>query len=437
MDTTESRFKAYYQKEVSIVTANWKVLRTTLTWLLIAIVTMGIVIASPYAIKSDAASNPTVKIQKVSNGKWGAYVYGKIDKSITGFYKNENGWWYVKNGYVDFSANGIYKNKNNGVWYKTTNGKVTFKETGVFKNDNGWWRVKDSRVDFNAQGIYKNKNGWWKTTNGKVTFQENGVFKNENGWWKVEKSKVNFNFNGIASNEKGTWYLKDGKVRFEENGAYYDKETGKNYIITNGRATETSKVDPEEPIVPDKPVTPVTPVIPDDQKPSAGEDNKELAVEVAKETLQNFPLSRALLIDVLTDEEVGFTQEEAVYGADHCGANWNDQAFLVAADLLYDDDLNPTGISRAMLEASLGDPIDEDGFAFTKSEVQSAMAKVDADAAKTKNFWEEQALASANLIIELYKEDKQTPTKDDIKEVLEIEEFTSAQITYALNHIKL
>ena len=38
------------------MTANWKTLRTTLVWLLVAVMTLGIVIASPYLVKSDAAS---------------------------------------------------------------------------------------------------------------------------------------------------------------------------------------------------------------------------------------------------------------------------------------------------------------------------------------------------------------------------------------------
>jgi protein of unknown function DUF1535 len=38
------------------------------------------------------------------------------------------------------------------------------------------------------------------------------------------------------------------------------------------------------------------------------------------------------LVDQLTYE--GFTSEQAVYGADHCGADWNEQAALKAASYL-------------------------------------------------------------------------------------------------------
>ena len=425
------------------MTANWKVVRITIMWLFIAIFTMAIVIASPYAVKSEAAS-PNVKVQKISNGKWGAYVNGKLDQSITGFYKNQNGWWYVKNGYVDFSANGIYKNKDNGVWYKTTNGKVTFKETGVFKNydNNSWWRVVDSRVDFQAYSIYKNENGWWKTTNGRVTFQENGVFKNEKGWWKVVKSKVDFDFNGIASNENGTWYLDGGRVLFEENGkVYYDLASGKNYLITNGRATEITNVDPTDPTKPEEPSTPgepsepslpLEPVLPDDQEPTSGEDNKALAVEVAKETVKEYPISRALLIEIMMDEDVGFTEEEAIYGVDNCGANWKEQAVLVASELLFDEDTDePNGVSRESLKEILADI-----YEFTDSEVAYALSVVDDDAKSDANFWNKQALVLAKEIVAAAKEENTTLSSADIKDILvEDGQFTSSQAEYAASRV--
>lgn len=171
---------------------------------------------------------------KGPDGKWALYNDDSVQKSFTGLAKNENGWYYLKNGYVDwnytgfaknekgwwrvengkvnFQANSIYKQPSNGIWYKTTNGYITWDETGVFKNVNGWWRVENSRVNFYADGIYKNKNGWWKTTGGKVHFNETGIFKNENGNWYCKNSKVDFS--------------KNGKVQYK----------GKTYTVTNGYA---------------------------------------------------------------------------------------------------------------------------------------------------------------------------------------------------------
>ena len=84
--------------------------------------------------------------------------------------QNINGWWYIKNGKVDFGY------------------------TGVKNNANGWWYVKKGKVDFNYNGFASNENGWWYIENGKVTFKKNGsvygTINNKTTWWDVKNSKV-------------------------------------------------------------------------------------------------------------------------------------------------------------------------------------------------------------------------------------------------------
>ena len=197
---------------------------------------------------------------------------GKVATSYTGLVTGSDGEYYIKNGKVDSTNNGevtiygmVYTLRNgkvvssryasgepasqkteepatklngivqgpNGKWAMYKDGKVDTSATGVFKNDYGWWRVEKGYVNFKANGIYQNQYGWWKTTNGKVTFDETGVFKNEYGWWRVEKSKVNFGANGLYSNQYGTWYVKNGKVDFSKNGVV--SYNGKAYQIEKGK----------------------------------------------------------------------------------------------------------------------------------------------------------------------------------------------------------
>ncbi len=179
---------------------------------------------------------------KASDGNWYYYINGKKQTNYTGVanYKNKNGWWYIKKGKVDFSANTVAKNKN-GWWY-VTGGKVQFGYTGVanYKNSNGWWYIKNGKVDFSANTVAKNKNGWWYVTGGKVQFGYTGVanYKNSNGWWYIKNGKVDFSFTGIASNKNGSWYVKGGKVQFGYNGTYTYK--GTTYKVSGGKATKSS-----------------------------------------------------------------------------------------------------------------------------------------------------------------------------------------------------
>lgn len=211
--------------------------------------------------------------------------------------------------------------------------------------------METGKVNFKANKIYQNSYGWWKTTDGKVTFKENCVFQNDFGWWKVKDSKVDFSFTGIASNSNGFWYIEEGKVRFDKNGSTI--YNGKNYIIKNGKAIPTD-IKPDDQIKDDIKPDDVKPddqkpddVKPDDQKPDDvkpddQKDRREEAVQVAKEILENYPLSRAAMIDLLTNQEAlgtdVFTEEEATYGVDHSGYNWDEQAFFASTIYLLEDD---------------------------------------------------------------------------------------------------
>jgi hypothetical protein len=350
----EHKHRNLNQKGVLPMTSNWKTMRNTLVWLLVAVITMAIVVSSPYVVKTSAASLPTVKSCKgltvKQSGKDWVTVNAKGSQvNYTGVAQNNLGWWRVENG------------------------KVNFKATGVYQNDYGWWRVETGKVNFKANKIYQNAYGWWKTTDGKVTFNENGVFQNDFGWWKVKESKVDFSFTGIASNSYGDWYLEDGKVRFDKSGSV--KYNGKNYIIENGKATPTDE-----------------------------RDRREEAVEVVKEVLKEVPLSRAAMIDLLTDKDVledeVFTKEEAIYGVDHAGVNWDDQAVLATTLYLLEEDAEtPTGLSRALLKELLKED------QYTDGNINHAMSIVDKDYPENSDFWKQSALISAQDIADEAKAD--------------------------------
>ncbi|CCZ65952.1 n-acetylmuramoyl-L-alanine amidase [Roseburia sp. CAG:50] len=104
-----------------------------------------------------------------------------------------------------------------GNWYYYENGQIVNKTT-VAPNENGWWFVRDGKVDFTYTGIAQNENGWWRIVNGKVDFNCNSVESNEYGWWKLSGGKVDFGFTGIAGNQYGAWFVRNGKVDFDYSG---------------------------------------------------------------------------------------------------------------------------------------------------------------------------------------------------------------------------
>ena len=178
--------------------------------------------------------NDVIKGAVAAQSGWWHVVGSKVifDTTVA---KNSNGWWYISNGMVDFSHNGVEKNSNG--WWRIENGKVNFSFEGFASNSNGWGYLEGGKVTFQKNDVIKGtvdgENGWWHVVGSKVTY-DTTVAKNSNGWWRIENGKVNFNFTGVVSNQNGDWYLSNGKVDFNYNGTVtYD---GKLYQVVNGSA---------------------------------------------------------------------------------------------------------------------------------------------------------------------------------------------------------
>ena len=220
------------------------------------------------------------------NGWWYINAYGDVDFSVEGVGYNDNGEWYVKNGQVDFSKNGIYdsgEDMDDSVIAKIVNGKVDSNYTGVvwtkirgsegwygfdqgvlsrmdvLANDQGWWYTgDDGKVDFGYTGVGYNINGTWYIKNGQVDFGFTGAIKDddsdnsytyirngkidydledvvltsvdgEEAWWHVSNGHIYIKDSDVACNSQGWWYIKDGKVDFSYEGVAYN-ENGEWYI---------------------------------------------------------------------------------------------------------------------------------------------------------------------------------------------------------------
>ncbi|MBQ8083851.1 MAG: hypothetical protein IJ241_06700 [Clostridia bacterium] len=83
-----------------------------------------------YAEWNGKYNTAEVILKMNDSGKWLAYVRDEHVKDCTGVYVNEFGWWFVRNGEVDFQYNGIASN-NVGKWY-ITDGQVNFDWSGAY-----------------------------------------------------------------------------------------------------------------------------------------------------------------------------------------------------------------------------------------------------------------------------------------------------------------
>ncbi len=108
---------------------------------------------SSYAYETTTSQlivKPTRVVKKGTDGKWGYYVNDKLDTSYTGLAGNLYGIWYVKDGLVDFTHNGLTRLDKS--WYMVRDGRVDLTFNGLAPNEQGNWFVQDGLVQFNYIG---------------------------------------------------------------------------------------------------------------------------------------------------------------------------------------------------------------------------------------------------------------------------------------------
>ena len=212
------------------------------------------------------------------NGAWWKMSGYMIDFDYTGAASNEAGTWYVRNGQVDETVNGVYQYTVNGktAWHGLWRGKKAYNEVLMNPNDGSWWYVRDGLVDFSYTGM-GTRHDWtgdtsdtWYIRNGQVDFSysgcvaadgntrywrryylvENGRLRKEvsglvqatvegvNGWWKIDQGVITVQSGGSETflvYYNGDWWyvLNSGQVDFSFTGLKgYNGET---WYVENGR----------------------------------------------------------------------------------------------------------------------------------------------------------------------------------------------------------
>lgn len=192
-----------------------------------------------------------------------------------------------------------------------------------------------------------------------------------------------------------------------------------------GVGMNSSKNDPE-PVVQEQPVTtddpekeePAEEPAEEPEEPTEEETTtdsgevdraKQLALEKAEGYLEFMAFSHDGLVASL--EYDGFNHEEALYAADNCGADWDEQAVRMAKDYLD---------SIPFSESELIDQLEFEEF--TTEQAKHGVAECGAD-------WMEQAVLKAKEYLE-YDPDM---SKDDVLEMLEFDGFTDEQAQHGVD----
>lgn len=147
-----------------------------------------------------------------------------------------------------------------------------------------------------------------------------------------------------------------------------------------------------------------------DTTPSGGTIGEQNALAKANSYLRVMAFSYEGLVGQLEYE--GFSHDEAVYGADNCGADWYVQALAKASSYLK---------SSSFSYDSLVSQLEYEGFSYDE-------AVYGADNCGAN--WYEQAVAKAKSYLEFT-----SFSREGLKNQLEYEGFTEDQVKYALDEI--
>lgn len=147
------------------------------------------------------------------------------------------------------------------------------------------------------------------------------------------------------------------------------------------------------------------------QRPSSAGSVSVASVKEALEYLNVMAFSRQGLIDQLEYE--GFSHTDAVYGVDHCGADWKEQAVKMAKSYLN---------SSAFSYSGLCDQLEYEGF--SAAEARHGVDRCGAD-------WKEQAVKMAKSYLNI-----SSFSRSELIDQLEFEGFTREQAVYGANNAR-
>ena len=112
--------------------------------------------------------------------------------------------------------NGFYYDEAANNWYCIAGGQKAMNYTGLWYDATvGWWYVKDGVIDFTFNGFVPYADAWWCVAGGRVCFEYTGLWNDATvGWWYVENGAINFGYTGSVL-YNGTYFnVYGGQVIF-------------------------------------------------------------------------------------------------------------------------------------------------------------------------------------------------------------------------------
>ena len=115
---------------------------------------------------------------------------GKLNWNYSNLVKYNGGWYYVKNGKIDWSCTTLAQVNNSGAWYYVKNGKIDWTFTGLSKYGNNWYYLEKGKLNWSYSGLAYHYGGWYYVKNGVLDWTYTGITHYNGGIYYVNKGVV-------------------------------------------------------------------------------------------------------------------------------------------------------------------------------------------------------------------------------------------------------
>ena len=174
-----------------------------------------------------------------ANGEWGCYVEGQRNDSYSGYANYDGGKFFVTNGKIDTSVNGVKIDGNADplVWYFCANGQVQTQHIGLALYDGEWFYVENGKVATDMNAFVEYDGGLFAVGAGRIISEYSGLMQDPqdpiNGaWYYFAGGQAQTQYTGLAMYDNVWFYVVNGKLAVDYTGTVdYD---GSTFNVENG-----------------------------------------------------------------------------------------------------------------------------------------------------------------------------------------------------------
>ena len=167
------------------------------------------------------------------DGVYRVYKDGVFDP-VTGFTEYEGELFFVANGEIETSANGLVNDPDNtSVWYFCACGQVALSYSGLAEYGGEWFYLSNGVLDTSSVGIVNYNGGRFMIAAGRILRDVNGLIQDPNTglWYYVAGGQV-VDYTGLALYNGAWFYVIDGMLAVDYTGwVSYD---GSDFYVVNG-----------------------------------------------------------------------------------------------------------------------------------------------------------------------------------------------------------